>query len=137
MTEGSSILTRAIVEEKQTALQAEIARLEKQTEEKREELKKYHWVVDTFFFKLPRIRMKRTAKEMAEQVLLEAKKPLAPREIHIGIQRLGYEGKPGNIYPRLHKWMRMGNTSIVKVNEGLYAHKSVALVLSQDASRPL
>lgn len=67
---------------------------------------------------------KRTVQEMVEEVLLKSEKGMTPSEIHVGIKEFGYSGAPGNIHTRLHRWLKRGDTAIIKIGDGIYAHKT-------------
>jgi len=137
MEKSGPTLTKAEVLVQREKADAEAVRLELAAQEKREEVKRHDWVLKTYFSKEPKPQMPKTVLEMVEQVLLESKKAMTPGQLHVAIKKLGYNGDPGNIHPRIYKWMKRGTTKVVKVGDGLYAHKSHAAVLSKDVLSPL
>jgi hypothetical protein len=124
MNQSATSLTRAEIESKRSAVEAEIKRFQKIIESKQDELRNYDWALQTFFDLAQKTERKKTALQMVEEVLLNKKNPMTPKEIHVAITKLGYTGAPGNIYPRLFKWMKEGKANIIKISDGLYAHKS-------------
>ena len=66
-----------------------------------------------------------TSKQMAEEILKEIRRAMRPQEIYEEMVRKGYKGNAEDIYLRLYRWLKAGNTSIKRINHGQYVDASL------------
>lgn len=122
MNRSDKTLTLADLRRKRSAVETRISQWKQKIAEDQKELDHYEWAMKELFSD-PNEGM---PKRMAEEVLLESGRAMKPMEIYEEIKKLGYQGKPANIYVRLLKWKQGTNPTIVSVVRGLYAHRDIA-----------
>ncbi|PIR53431.1 hypothetical protein COU76_01280 [Candidatus Peregrinibacteria bacterium CG10_big_fil_rev_8_21_14_0_10_49_10] len=120
MVKSENTVTLATIRSKRNTVEDKISRLNKDIESLKKELEHFDWLEQNFFDE----HGKKTAKEFAEEALLQSEKPMKPKELYEAMKQGGYQGKFQNLYMYLYKWNKRKDPIIFRVGEGLYSHRS-------------